>query len=117
MIRTERSTKILPQALVNMFALWFEDMGFVGCSSHSGRETFIINSAKKISYVVVYLRGVQMLAGHSSLAVTQRFNEGMARRGQGGGVGVENLRSSYFCAKLKGITFNSIFMQCVKSLE
>jgi integrase/recombinase XerD len=59
-----------------MFASWFEDMGLNGCSSHSGRRTFITNAAKKISSVGGSLRDVQMLAGHSSLAVTQRYIEG-----------------------------------------
>ena len=75
-VRTERSEKTSPQAIVNMFALWFEDMGLNGCSSHSGRRTFITNAAKKISSVGGSLRDVQMLAGHSSLAVTQRYIEG-----------------------------------------
>ena len=75
-IRTERSDKTSPQAIVNMFASWFEGMGLNGCSSHSGRRTFITNAAKKISTVGGSLRDVQMLAGHSSLAVTQLYIEG-----------------------------------------
>ena len=75
-IRTERAEKTSPQAIVNMFASWFEDMGLNGCSSHSGRRTFITNAAKKISTVGGSLRDVQMLVGHSSLAVTQRYIEG-----------------------------------------
>ena len=75
-IRTESSEKTSPQAIVNMFVSWFEDMGLNGCSSHSGRRTFITNAAKKISSVGGSLRDVQMLAGHSSLAVTQRYIEG-----------------------------------------
>lgn len=75
-IRTERSDKTSSQAIVNMFATWFEDVGLLGCSSHSGRRTFITNAAKRISSVGGSLRDVQMLAGHSSLAVTQRYIEG-----------------------------------------
>jgi integrase len=75
-IRTERSERTSPQAIVNMFASWFEEMGLNGCSSHSGRRTFITNAAKKISSVGGSLRDVQMLAGHSSLSVTQRYIEG-----------------------------------------
>jgi integrase/recombinase XerD len=75
-IRTERAEKTSPQAIVNKFASWFEDMGLNGCSSHSGRRTFITNAARKISSVGGSLRDVQMLAGHSSLAVTQRYIEG-----------------------------------------
>lgn len=59
-----------------MFAVWYADVGLLGCSSHSGRRTFITNAAKKISTVGGSLRDVQALAGHSSLAVTQRYIEG-----------------------------------------
>jgi integrase len=48
------------------------------CSSHSGRRTFITNAAKKITTVGGSLRDVQALAGHSSLAVTQRYIDGDA---------------------------------------
>ena len=75
-IRTERSAKTSPQAIVNMFASWFDDMGLLGCSSHSGRRTFITSAARQITTVGGSLRDVQMLAGHSSLAVTQRYIEG-----------------------------------------
>lgn len=76
MIRTERSKQTSPQVIVNMFARWYEQIGFHGCSSHSGRRTFITNAARKISLVGGSLRDVQMLAGHSSLRVTQRYIEG-----------------------------------------
>jgi integrase/recombinase XerD len=72
-IRTERSTQTSPQAIVNMFTRWYEQIGFDGCSSHSGRRTFITNAARKISLVGGSLRDVQMLAGHTSLRVTQRY--------------------------------------------
>jgi len=75
-IRTERSDKTSPQAIVNMFASWFGEIGLIGCSSHSGRRTFITNAARKISSVGGSLRDVQALAGHSSLAVTQRYIDG-----------------------------------------
>ena len=75
-IRTERSEKTTPQAIVNMFASWFGEIGLIGCSSHSGRRTFITNAARKISSVGGSLRDVQALAGHSSLAVTQRYIDG-----------------------------------------
>lgn len=72
-ICTERSMQTSPQAIVNMFARWYEQIGFGGCSSHSGRRTFITNAARKISLVGGSLRDVQMLAGHTSLRVTQRY--------------------------------------------
>ena len=75
-VTTERSARTSAQAVVNMFKRWYAELGLLGCSSHSGRRTFITNAAKKISTVGGSLRDVQMLAGHSSLAVTQRYIEG-----------------------------------------
>lgn len=72
-VRTERSEKTTPQAIVNMFRNWYKDLGLVGCSSHSGRRTFLTNAAKKITTVGGSLRDVQYLAGHSSLQTTERY--------------------------------------------
>src|ERR1700693_5671956 len=60
-------------AIVNMFQRWYRHLGFVGCSSHSGRRTFITNAARKISTVGGSLRDVQMLAGHTNLRTPQRY--------------------------------------------
>ena len=80
-IRTERTPKTTPQAIVNMFAQWYADIGLTGCSSHSGRRTFITNAARKISSVGGSLRDVQILAGPSSFATTPRYigSDGEAR--------------------------------------
>lgn len=75
-IRTIRSEQMSAQAVVNLFRWWFGSLGFLGCSSHSGRRTFITNAARKISTVGGSLRDVQHLAGHSSLQTTQRYIEG-----------------------------------------
>lgn len=75
-IRTERSDHTSAQAIVNLFQRWYGDLGLIGCSSHSGRRTFITNAARKISTVGGSLRDVQHLAGHSSLQTTQRYIEG-----------------------------------------
>lgn len=75
-IQTERASHTSAQAVVNLFQKWYRNIGFVGCSSHSGRRTFITNVAKKISTVGGSLRDVQFLAGHSSLQTTQRYIEG-----------------------------------------
>jgi integrase/recombinase XerD len=74
-VTTERAGKYLPQSVVNQFAKWYSDLGFVGCSSHSGRRTFITNAARKISTVGGSVRDVQLMAGHSNLNTTQRYIE------------------------------------------
>jgi integrase/recombinase XerD len=75
-IRTERSKSTSAQVIVNFFQSLYARMGYVGCSSHSGRRTFITECARKVSTVGGSLRDVQYLAGHSSLQTTQRYIEG-----------------------------------------
>ena len=64
----------------NAVAVWFHtryaELGIVGASSHSGRRSFITAAAKKISEAGGSLRDIQELAGHSSLATTQRYIQG-----------------------------------------
>jgi len=74
-ITTERAAATSAQSIVNMFADWYRALGFNGCSSHSGRRTFITNAARKISTVGGSIRDVQALAGHTSLNTTQRYIE------------------------------------------
>jgi integrase len=74
-IRTERSKSTSSQAIVNMFQRWYDRLGLIGCSSHSGRRTFITETSKKISTVGGSLRDIQMMVGHSSLQTTQRYIE------------------------------------------
>ena len=74
-ITTERSEKTSAAAIVNLFAQWYGLTGLKGCSSHSGRRTFITNAARTISTVGGSLRDVQMLAGHRALSTTQRYIE------------------------------------------
>ena len=47
LIQSERSRGMSPQAIVNLFWRWYRHVGFDGCSSHSGRRTFITNTAQE----------------------------------------------------------------------
>lgn len=74
-VRTVRAECTSAQAIVNMFDDWYHALGFDGCSSHSGRRTFITNAARNIGRFGGSLRDVQMLARHSSLGMTQAYIE------------------------------------------
>lgn len=65
-----------PQSVVNWFGRLYRDLGLVGCSSHSGRRTFITRAARLVFKVGGSLRDVQQLAGHRSIDQTQAYIEG-----------------------------------------
>jgi integrase/recombinase XerD len=74
-VQTERSSATSAQVIINLFREWYQALGFDGCSSHSGRRTFITMAARNIGRFGGSLRDVQALARHSSLAMTQRYIE------------------------------------------
>ena len=75
-VRTERTPFTTSQTIVNMFQKWYGKLGLLGCSSHSGRRTFITETSKNTSLVGGSLRDIQMMVGHQSLQTTQRYIEG-----------------------------------------
>jgi len=75
-IRSERGGPMSAHSVVEWFGDFYRRVGFNGCTSHSGRRTFITRGARKCSQVGASLRDVQMLAGHASLATTERYIEG-----------------------------------------
>ncbi|MGE0752386.1 MAG: tyrosine-type recombinase/integrase [Variibacter sp.] len=75
-IVSERGGPMLPVNVVHWFARAFRAIGLAGCSSHSGRRTFITRAARKVHVTGGSLRDVQILAGHQSIDMTQRYIEG-----------------------------------------
>lgn len=73
LVQTERSKSATPQVVVNFFHNLYKDLDLIGYSSHSGRRTFITNTARKVSVAGGSLRDIQYLAGHSTLQTTQRY--------------------------------------------
>jgi integrase/recombinase XerD len=65
-----------PHSIVNWFKRIYSEIGLDGCSSHSGRRTFITRSARLIHKTGGSLRDVQELAGHRSLTTTERYIAG-----------------------------------------
>jgi integrase len=47
-IRSERGGAMRPVSIVNWFALAYRAVGLEGCSSHSGRRTFITRAARQV---------------------------------------------------------------------
>jgi integrase/recombinase XerD len=75
-ISSERGGAMRPVSIVNWFALAYRAVGLEGCSSHSGRRTFITRAARLVHKAGGSLRDVQLLAGHRSIQTTQRYIDG-----------------------------------------
>jgi len=75
-IHSERDHGLSAGAVTVWFHQLYAHLGMIGCSSHSGRRTFITRAARKVSEVGGSLRDVQQLAGHRSLTTTARYIEG-----------------------------------------
>jgi integrase len=75
-IRSERGTHMTAGSIVNWFAKLYAAAGLTGCSSHSGRRTFITRSARLLPHTGGSLRDIQELAGHRSLSTTERYIAG-----------------------------------------
>jgi len=65
-----------PNSIVNWFVCLYREAGAQGCSSHSGRRTFITHAARNAHKFGASLRDVQLLAGHKSIEVTQGYIDG-----------------------------------------
>ncbi len=76
LVVSQKGGHMMPGSVVNWFTALYAEVGLPGCSSHSGRRTFITNSARLVAKVGGCLRDVQELAGHSALTITEKYIEG-----------------------------------------
>jgi integrase len=72
-VYSERRNGLDAATVAQRFFHLYARLGFVGCSSHSGRRTFLTQCARKISLVGGSLRDVQVLAGHADLTTTAAY--------------------------------------------
>jgi integrase/recombinase XerD len=75
-IRSYRGGHLKANSVVNWYVALFRELGFEGCSSHSGRRSFMTVAARNIHRSGCSLRDVQLLAGHSSIETTERYIDG-----------------------------------------
>ena len=75
-VRSERGGQMTPLSVVVWFNRAFHKVGLKGCSSHSGRRTFITRAARLVHRAGGSLKDVQLLAGHRSIQTTQRYIDG-----------------------------------------
>lgn len=75
-IPSARGGPMAANSVVNWFVALYAAIGAHGCSSHSGRRTFITLAARQAHRAGASLRDVQLLAGHKSIEVTQAYIDG-----------------------------------------
>lgn len=65
-----------PKSIIRLFQRLYRKVGLIGCSSHSGRRTYITRMARALVQIPgSSLRDVQYIAGHANLTTTQRYIE------------------------------------------
>ena len=73
---SERGGPMTALSIVVWFNRAYRALCLEGCSSHSGRRTFITRAARLAHKAGGSLRDVQLLAGHRSIQTTQRYIDG-----------------------------------------
>ena len=72
---SERNRGLSAGAVTVWFFRLYAGLNMIGCSSHSGRRTFLTKAARRVSEVGGSLRDVQQLAGHANLTTTALYIE------------------------------------------
>jgi integrase len=75
-VASERGGAMTALSIVVWFNRAFKNIGLKGCSSHSGRRTFVTRAARIVQKAGGSLRDVQLLAGHRSIQTTQVYIDG-----------------------------------------
>jgi len=75
-IRSKHGGAMKANSIVNWFIVLYRELGLEGCSSHSGRRTFITQAARLAHRAHGSLRDVQLLCGHKSIETTQHYIDG-----------------------------------------
>lgn len=75
-IGSERQRHMTARSVVNWFRDTYAKLDLDGCSSHSGRRTFITRSARILARTGGSLRDIQELAGHQAITTTERYIAG-----------------------------------------
>lgn len=73
--KTTHGVCMTPNAVVKWFDKLYKSHDMRGCSSHSGRRTFITNLARKAGQFDCSIKDVQILARHAKLGTTESYIE------------------------------------------
>lgn len=69
----DNRNRIVPNTLQRYIGRLYERVGLDGCSSHSGRRSFLTEAARKASTYGCSLKDVQALAGHAYINTTEAY--------------------------------------------
>jgi integrase/recombinase XerD len=69
LFRSQKKTAFSPNAMTRVLIDIYKGAGFNDASSHSGRRSLIT----KLAYKGIDLNSIRQIAGHSSIATTQRY--------------------------------------------
>jgi len=72
-VRNRRGAHMVPNTLQRYISRTYDKIGFTGCSSHSGRRTFLTTLAQRASEHDCSLRDIQLLAGHRDISTTEAY--------------------------------------------